>query len=180
MKLLTFIFAVAYATQSWACLSRPIQGVDLKTGNEIALEPKKDHPLVAVFLSPECPCSMSHEKTLIKLAKKFPNATFVGIHANTNEAEDESRRYFSRSPLNFPVIRDQNSKLANELGALRTPHVFVIGEKNECLYRGGVDDSHTTENAETAHLENALIDITAGKKPRTPTTRALGCMIERS
>jgi peroxiredoxin len=180
MKLITLLLMLGSSLPGLACLSQPIQGTDLKTGTSVSLAPQKNHPVVAVFLSPECPCSRSHEKTLNKLAKKFPQAKFIGIHANSNEPLDESKKYFSQAPLSFPVIRDSNAKLANELGALRTPHVFVIGRDNECLYRGGVDDSHTTENAETAHLENALIDIAAGKKPRNPSTRVLGCMIERS
>jgi peroxiredoxin len=158
-----------------------IQGKNLADATSIALDPRDGTKLTVVaFLSARCPCSASHEATLAALAKEFGSeARFVGIHSNVDEPETESSEHFKKSALPFPVIQDSGSRLANEFGAVKTPHVFVLAKSGEVLFQGGVDDSHDAHRASREYLKNALQDLRAGRAPQINLARSIGCIIRR-
>ncbi|MBU6376777.1 MAG: redoxin family protein [Bdellovibrionales bacterium] len=140
-----------------------------------------DKALVLAFVSSRCPCSASHENELKRLAEAYSQKgfRFVGIHSNQNENPDEARVHFRASKLGFPIIRDTGAQIANQLGAIKTPHVYVIHPDGRILYQGGVDDSQIQQTASKHYLANALAQLTAGQDPEPSKTRALGCVISR-
>lgn len=136
---------------------------------------------ILVFVSARCPCSASHEIALREISKEFSSQgfQFVGIHSNTDEPIEIAKSHFEKAALPFPVLQDASAKIANDWGALKTPHVFVVNPKGEILYQGGVDDSHDHKDAKKPYLREALLDIQVGKAPRVALTRSLGCAIKR-
>lgn len=157
-----------------------LSGVDLGTGKPVTVSMAASDPaLVLVFLSAQCPCSQAHEATLKTLSAAHPNARFVGVHANSDENAAQSSAHFRDAKLPFPVLQDEHQALANRYGALKTPHVFVVNEAGEVLFRGGIDDSRHPERAKQHYLADALTAIEAGKKPEISEARALGCVIAR-
>ena len=134
---------------------------------------------VVVFLSAYCPCSMGHEKRLMELSAMFPRFAFVGIHANQDEKPENVQAHFARSNLPFPVLDDVDQRVANDLGAVKTPHVFVIGPKGDVLFEGGIDDSRLAIDAKKHYLEEALRAIDAGQPPSVRVVKTLGCSIRR-
>src|ERR1044072_3691147 len=109
--LLLFLHAPAWA----------LEGRDLLSGKLRKVEPGPKG-LVAVFLSAHCPCSNSHMQILQQLAADYKDFQFVGIQSNADEPAKESAAYFAKAALPFPVLQDENSRLANEYKANRTPH----------------------------------------------------------
>lgn len=87
--------------------------------------------MVVVFLSVTCPCLNSHIPELISLAEAYPDFAFVAVNSNSNETLAPAQDYFKAAKLSFPVIQDQDSKLANQFKALKTPHAFVLKKKNQ-------------------------------------------------
>ncbi|MCC7404471.1 MAG: redoxin domain-containing protein [Bdellovibrionales bacterium] len=136
-------------------------------------------PAVVVFLSAKCPCSASHAPHLGQLAKDFPLFHFVGVHSNQNEKPDVAARYFSGVNLPFPVVRDPGAKIADQFGALKTPHVFVLNDKGEKVYMGPVTDSSEFGEAKTFYLKEVLMAVTTGGKIPEVQRRPLGCYIVR-
>lgn len=134
---------------------------------------------VVVFLSAKCPCSASHEVLLKELQTEFKDFPFIGIHANADEPLDITESHFKASELPFPILQDNKSFWADQLGALKTPHAFVINTKGEIIYQGGVTDSHIGPTAKKQFLKEVLTDLTEDKKPRHTLGRALGCYIQR-
>lgn len=128
---------------------------------------------VVVFLSPVCPCSMSHEPVLSEMKKQFPKFSFVGVIPEHAEALS----HYQESKLPFPLIKDPQARLAGQFRALKTPHVFVLGRSGEVLYRGAIDDSHIASGAKTFYLKEALQAIAKGNKPDITETSPLGCTI---
>jgi hypothetical protein len=139
----------------------------------------KPHLAVVVFLSAKCPCSNSHLVELKSLAHDFPQVSFLGVHSNFDETAELSKNYFQKSALPFPVIQDVKDHYADEFHALKTPHAFVVDEKGQVLYRGGVSDSHDFAKAKRRYLREALNDLKAGCAVATPEGRTLGCVITR-
>ncbi|AFY01910.1 thioredoxin-like domain-containing protein [Bdellovibrio bacteriovorus] len=135
---------------------------------------------VIVFLSAKCPCSASHETLLKDLSQQYKEFQFIGIHSNSDETLEETQNHFREAKLLFPVIQDSRSQWANKLGALKTPHAFVLSPAGEMLYHGGVTDSHVGPTAKKQFLKEVLEDLQAEKPSRHKEGRALGCYIQRA
>ena len=184
MKLLQIgIFLGLWASSSFSCLSRPIQGIDLISGKSVKLkspsESSQKRGTVIVFLSAKCPCSKSHEPVIEKLSKEFSDFQFIAIHSNQDESVEFAKKHFMESGLSIPIIQDVGARLANELKALKTPHVFVVGPESQCWFNGGIDDTRKADRAKKEYLREALLELQKGKEPTEKVVRTLGCVIKR-
>jgi len=181
MKNLVLISILWGFTQSaLSCSLKPLSGTDLRTGQPVSLNPK-DSPkgTVVLFLSVKCPCSKSHEKGLEGLAREFSQFKFVAVHSNADEKEESAKQHFQKVGFSFPVIQDENAKIADEFRALKTPHAFIVGPQGECWFNGGVDNSNDSSKATEHYLKAALLDLQSGNEPKEKQVRTLGCMIKR-
>jgi hypothetical protein len=168
----------AFLPQARAASDR-IEATDLISGDKVSFAIHSPKEKVIVFLSAVCPCSASHEKILEQLHQDFPEVQFVGIHSNADENDKITKEHFAKAGLTFPVIQDVKSNWANLLGALKTPHAFVVNTKGEIVYKGGVSDSHDAKNARKFFLRDALNDLKKGEGPKVAEARTLGCVIAR-
>ena len=179
-KIGLLLFGTLVLTSSANALPLPLEGLELRSGKVQKVSPGTKG-LVAVFLSAKCPCSQSHEAGLVALAKEFESKgfQFLGLHANADESLELGRLKFQDVAFPFPVLRDEGAKLAETLGANRTPHAFVLNPQGEVLFQGGVDDNKDAQKATRPYLRNALEAILAGKTPDPAIARSLGCVIAR-
>lgn len=152
-----------------------ISGVDVVTQKQTSLE----HIAVVVFLSAKCPCSDSHIPELKALATENPKVSFVAVHSNFDEDSATTKAYFEKAALPFPVIQDVKAAYADQFHALKTPHAFILNDKGEILFQGGVSDSHDFKKSKKQYLRDALADMKAGKEIQTKQGRTLGCVITR-
>lgn len=160
-----------------------ISGEDLLTGTQARVEISKARlATVVAFVSSRCPCSSSHEVELKRLAALHApgGVQFIGINSNQDEKLQYSRDHFKESALGFPVIRDPGATFADQFGALKTPHVYVLSPSGQVLYQGGVDDAHNQKESSRHYLSDALQAIAQGGKPEPSRTRTLGCLISRT
>lgn len=160
-----------------------LRGRDLlHSGSELEIDfAKAKLGTVVLFLSARCPCSASHEERLKGLFEKYSKQgfQFVAVHSNQDESDLETLPHFKKAELPFAVLNDPGAEIANALGALKTPHSYVISPRGEILYQGGVDDSHDAHTAKKYYLETALNQVIAGEKPSPSEVRVLGCVIKR-
>lgn len=154
-----------------------IEGTDLLGGEKISVAAAEKKGMVVVFLSAKCPCSNSHVTEMKSLYKDFPDFEFVAVHSNADEPA--AKAYFEKIALPFRVIEDKDFALANQLKALKTPHVFVVDQEGKTLYQGGVTDSKKLERANKKYLRAALTDVHEGRAVAIAEGRTLGCEISR-
>jgi hypothetical protein len=173
---LAMLLALLIPLAGHSALPTAFEGVDLKTSNPVKLE--RGDKTVVVFLSARCPCSASHETEIKHLAKEYSGFQFLGVNSNADEDAALAREHFSQSAFPFPVLRDEKSQLANEFGALKTPHAYLIW-RGEIVFEGGVDDSHDQTQAKKHYLREALQAVALGKNPEVARARTLGCAIAR-
>jgi hypothetical protein len=173
----TFFLGLFLALSGHAAVS----GVNVVDGSRIRIEESGEVPTVYVFLSARCPCSKAHEGILRDLSREFSGqgVRFVGIHSNQNETPAETQKHFQASGLPFPVIEDENARIADEFRALKTPHVFVR-KGSISLFEGGVDDTSSGVASKRHYLRDALREISSGKSVTQARARVLGCAIARS
>jgi peroxiredoxin len=142
--------------------------------------------LVVFFTCNHCPYVIGSDEVTRQTAKKFEpkGVKFVGINSNSPNtyAEDSFDNMVKRmKEQKFPwtYLYDDTQDIARAYGALRTPHFFVFDEKRKLVYTGrGVDSPRDTSRMTVNDLDNALSEITAGKKVTTPMTNPIGCNVK--
>jgi mono/diheme cytochrome c family protein len=142
--------------------------------------------LVIALLGTECPLARLYGPRLASLADEYAprGVDFVGIHSNAHESLSEIAEYGRRAGISFPLLRDVGQRAADQLGADRTPHVFVLDEERRIRYDGRVDDQYGIGFARSGpnreDLREALDELLAGKPVSHPRTEAVGCLIGRA
>lgn len=181
LSLTTFLIFFLNSLFAQAALTQ-FDGLDLVTNSKIAISADSTDKIKAtalVFISAKCPCSGSHMTELKDLALNYPEIQFVGIHSNLDESLMMSQDFFKNNQLGFPILQDENQKLAEHFGAYKTPHVFVLDSKGEVLYKGGVTNSHQAPKSDKKYLREVLKALAAHEPLPWKQTKALGCAIER-
>ncbi|HVU51684.1 MAG TPA: redoxin domain-containing protein [Polyangia bacterium] len=123
---------------------------------------------VVLFLSCRCPYVAQARAPLAELHKQYGDkVAFVGLNANQNEKADDIKADAAQS-FQFPMLRDEGSKVADLYGAQRTPEAFVVDPSGVIRYHGGVAD-----------LGPALAQLVSGAPIAKAESKAFGCTIKR-
>ncbi|QDT52880.1 Thiol-disulfide oxidoreductase ResA [Caulifigura coniformis] len=155
-------------------------------GREYKLSEFEKQPVVVVaFLGIECPLAKQYSVRLQELAKEYADkgVTFLGVDANSQDAPTEIAAFVRRQGLEYPFLIDVGSKLAEQMGATRTPEVVVLDQNRSIRYRGRIDDQFQIgvirDKADRQELRDALDSLLAGKAVAVPQTTPIGCLIGR-
>lgn len=141
--------------------------------------------LVVVFLGTECPLAKQYGGRLAELASKYEakGVAFVGINANQQDSLAEIDHYVREQKINFPILKDPGSLVADQFGAKRTPEAFVLDGKGTVRYWGRIDDQYAIGYAKSeptkSFVAKALDELLAGKEVSQPASEPVGCFIGR-
>jgi peroxiredoxin len=82
----------------------------------------------------------------------------------------------------FPYLYDETQEVAKAFGATKTPHVFLLENKNNSFtvqYIGAIDDNADDAKAVTVkYVEKAIQQLGDGREPDPSVTKAIGCTIK--
>ena len=170
----------------------PLLGVD---GTSHTLSNLKEaNGLLVVFSCTTCPFVVGNgtktegwEGRYNGLAELAESLKIGMVLVNSNEAKREGddsfpamRKHAAEAGYTMPYLVDEGSKLANNVGARTTPHIYLFDGEMNLVYRGSIDDNvNRAEDVEERYLENALDRLAAGKKIKVSETKAVGCSIKR-
>ena len=141
--------------------------------------------VVIAFLGVECPVARQYGGRLAELATKYEpqGVAFLGIDSNQQDSLAEITHFAREYQIEFPLLRDAGNAVADQLGAQRTPEVFVVDARRVVRYWGRIDDQYGVGYARKSATRNfvaaALDDLLAGKEVREPTQDPVGCFIGR-
>jgi thiol-disulfide isomerase/thioredoxin len=133
----------------------------------------------------DCPASQTYTLTLNKLAKKFKaeNISFAGIFPGKFSSDDEMKEFSKTYNLIFPLLKDPEMLVVNNLGATIAPECFLIDNKGSIAYSGRIDDLYyslgkkkqiVTEN----NLEDAITAVVKNLPLKIKKTKPIGCILE--
>src|SRR5581483_169338 len=108
-------------------------------GRRHALADYADRKAVVIaFVGAECPLAKLYGPRLADLAAEFEprGVAFLAIDANRQDSITEIAAYARMHGIPFPVLRDVNNRVADLLGATRTPEVFLLDAKQVVRYQG--------------------------------------------
>ncbi|MBI2480060.1 MAG: redoxin domain-containing protein, partial [Planctomycetia bacterium] len=155
-------------------------------GKEYSLNDFASSKIVVVaFLGTECPLAKLYGPRLVALATEFADrgVAFIGINSNTHDSNSEIAAYAQRHAIEFPLLKDLGNRVADAMGAERTPEVFVLDQDRVVRYWGRIDDQYgigyIRDEPTRQDLRAAIEDLLAGKSVGQPMTEAVGCHIGR-
>jgi peroxiredoxin/mono/diheme cytochrome c family protein len=158
-------------------------------GNAHALSEFDGKPVVIAFLGVDCPLAKNYAPRLNDLSAEFgkDGVAFIGINANVQDSLSELGEYVKTYELKFPLLKDNNNVVADQLGAVRTPEVFLLDKDHVVRYWGKIDDQYGFKTGagyvkpklRNRHLGDAISQMLAGKDIAAPVVEAQGCFIGR-
>ncbi|MEX0679471.1 MAG: redoxin domain-containing protein [Pirellulales bacterium] len=182
--------AVSLAEESR--INRRIENFSLRDyrGKVRSLEEFSDAKLVVVaFVGTECPLAKLYAPRLEQLHKRFAprGVAFVGVDSNRQDSITELAAFARIHGIEFPLVKDAGNAVADALGALRTPEMFILDGDRKVRYWGRVDDQYglgtssgyARPEVKRHDLAAALEELLAGGEVSVPVTEARGCIIGR-
>jgi len=80
------------------------------------------------------------------------------------------------------ILLDPSGEVGRTYGATVTPHMYVINPEGTLIYKGGIDDKPTTDEADvkgaTNYVHNALTQAMNGTEVEPKTAPPYGCTIK--
>lgn len=137
---------------------------------------------VLLFISVQCPVSNAYNERMQKLAEDYEakGVNVVGINSNVTETVEAVKAHAADKHFTFTILKDPGNKIADRLGATRTPEAYVIDAGGKLVYHGRVDNSQNTANVTANDLREAIDEMLAGKPVTKTGGAAFGCTIKRA
>jgi peroxiredoxin len=134
-----------------------------------------------IFISVQCPVSNAYNERMEKLAQDYQakGVNVIGINSNNTEPVAAVKSHAGEKHLTFTILKDDGNKIADRLGATRTPEAYVIDASGKLVYHGRIDNSQKPEGITSNDLREALDEMLAGKPVSKTGGVAFGCMIKR-
>jgi peroxiredoxin len=151
-------------------------------GKEHALSSLKGkNGTVLIFIATKCPVSNGYNERMEKLAQEYSakGVNVIGINSNSTEPAAEVKSHASEKHLTFTILKDDGNKIADRLGATRTPEAYLLDASGKLVYHGRIDNSQKIEAITSNDLREALDAMIAGKPIQKTTGAAFGCSIKR-
>ncbi|QEG41108.1 redoxin domain-containing protein [Roseimaritima ulvae] len=141
--------------------------------------------LLVAFMGTECPLAKLYAVRLSELDEQFGDSlTVVAVDSNKQDSLTDIANYTSTHNIEFPVLKDGGNRFADQLGAERTPEVFLFDSERQLRYWGRIDDQfgigYARDKPQSHDLKNAIVALQTGRRVRPERTRSVGCIIGRS
>ncbi len=139
------------------------------------------HATALIFVSTRCPVSNMYNERMQKLAADYraKGVALIGINSNKEETAADIAAHAKEKGLTFTILKDAGNRVADQLGAGRTPEVFLLDASGKLVYHGAVDNAQNPAMVNTHHLRNALDAVISGKPIERTEVKAFGCTIKR-
>ena len=136
---------------------------------------------ILIFISVQCPVSNGYNERMEKLAEdyKAKGINVVGINSNFTEPVSAVKAHAADKHFTFEVLKDDGNKIADRLGATRTPEAYLIDAGGKLVYHGRIDNSQNTANITSNDLRDAVDELLSGKPISKTGGAAFGCSIKR-
>ena len=185
MAISSAAFAEDFLARKAVKLGEPVADFALQDlqGNSVKLSDQKGKVVMLHFWSAKCPFVIRYEDRLRQITQDYgaKGVAVFGVDSNTTEPLDQIRKVSDERKLNYPVLLDPDSKIADQFGAITTPHVYILDKEGKLVYEGAVDDQGWDEKNQVtkSHAREALDAVLAGQPVSESATKTVGCTIKR-
>lgn len=135
------------------------------------------------FWSATCPFVVRYDERLKQITADYQDkdVAVLAIDSNSNETLDQIKKVAEERNVNYPILIDPGNQIADQFGAITTPHVFIIDQEGKLVYEGAVDDQGYAEHnkVKTSYTRDALDAALSGSAVPNPQTKSVGCTVKR-
>jgi len=152
------------------------------TGGERTLNSLKGkNGAVLIFISVQCPVSNAYNERMEQLAQDYKarGINVIGINSNVTESTEAVKDHAADKHFTFTVLKDPGNKIADRLGATKTPEAYLIDAQDRLVYHGRIDNAQNISNVSSNDLREAMDQLLAGKPISRTGGAAFGCSIKR-
>ncbi len=178
-----------HAVTIHAAIGRPVADFTLPDtlGHPVSLHGYQGKKAVVLaFMGTECPVGNLYMARLVELSQAYRDrgVAFLIVNANAHETADQVAEHARSFRVEFPVLKDPENRLADQLGVERTCATLVLDGHGRLRYRGAIDDQYDRGRRKTAATRNYLVEaldaVLAGRTVAVATTPVIGCPIDRA
>lgn len=183
-----FVASIASAADATSLIGKQVgefSAKDYRGRSHSLSEYSESRVVVLAFLGTECPLAKLYGPRLASIAKKYADkgVTILGVNSNRHDSITEISAYARIHEIDFPILKDLDNRIADLVGATRTPEILVLDQKHVVRYHGRVDDQYGVgyirDEPQKSFLTNALDSLLASRPVQTATTEVVGCFIGR-
>lgn len=159
---------------------------DLK-GTEHKLADYSGKIVVLEWVNPKCPvCQQVHHDgrvgNMLKEINGMKDVVFLGMSSNSEITVDQNVAKLKEYGVDYPVLMDADTAVAQIYGARTTPHVFVIDGKGILRYQGALDNDPNAKltgdkKPVTNYVLNAIKQIQANETVSPDYVKSYGCHV---
>lgn len=141
--------------------------------------------VVLAFLGTECPLAKLYGPRLASIARDYAGkgVTVLGVNSNRHDSITEIAAYARIHEIGFPILKDLDNRIADQVGATRTPEILILDDDRVVRYHGRVDDQYGVgyirDEPKKSFVKDAIDDLLAARAVRTSATEVVGCFIGR-
>ena len=195
------VFALLFAIAGAAFMQRAVSAGDTPTSGAIIGQPIADFTLpdadgnkhslaslkgkngtVIIFIATGCPVSNDYNARMEKVWQDYRarGINVVGINPNSTESAAQVKAHAAENHLSFKVLKDEGSKVADQLAAAVTPEAYLLDAAGKLVYHGRIDNSRNGDSITSNDLRDALDEVLAAKPVAKTEAKAFGCSIKRA
>lgn len=145
-----------------------------------------ENGLLVIFASNTCPYVLDWSDRFARLAEQGRERSIgiVAINSNARRRDStdspEAMAEFADAHLGeIPYLVDEGSKLADLLGAARTPEAFLYDADLRLVYQGLIDDHSGPFDEVEHHFLRDALEAVVGEGTMPESTAPLGCAVQR-
>ena len=158
--------------------------INVHSGQAVTLNQFSSHSGVAIiFYSNECPYDNYYKERIRSLVTSYgAKIQFLLVNPYQEPAESTDKMAIHYGDLNIPYLADKDQIVMNNLGAKKSPEVFLLknaGGKFSLYYSGAIDDNAQTEKDVTSHYLKSALDQLISNQAAPESNRAVGCTIRK-
>lgn len=141
--------------------------------------------VVVAFLGTECPLAIQYSLRLQEFSKRYADrgVQVLGIDSNRQDSLEKMATFARRQKIEFPFLKDNQAKVADQYGATRTPEVFLLNQDRKIVYQGRIDDQfgigYARNSPQTTELIDAVESLLNNRPIVVAQTSPVGCLIGR-
>jgi peroxiredoxin len=140
---------------------------------------------VLVVTCNHCPYVIAWNPRLRAVAEDYAGRGVRFLAINANDADrypadspERMREFVRDQAWPMPYLHDASQDVARALGAVATPHVFVLDSEQRLAYSGAPDSDHQDPGQDAAWLRAALDAVLGGEPVAEPETPPRGCSVK--
>lgn len=135
-----FLLSAVQPASPWAMdelIGKKAPDFSLKDMNEktVSLSSYKGNVVIVTFWATWCPPCRSEMPLLNKLYRELRNKGFMVVAVATDRSVSAVKDFLSKSPVDFPVVMDTDSKVSRQFKVFSMPTTFLLDKNGKVVQR---------------------------------------------